>query len=346
MFAHPSIKDVAQVAGVHFTTVSMALRGHPSIPAATRDRILAAADRTGYRRNEVFAALTNQRSGGASRYYVPRIAYLANRSPEAGFEERAHNRMLVAAARRQAEALGYRLDVLFVDKGHFDSSSLLAHLREHAIRGLIIGAFEPGRGELELDWSEFCTVKIDSRHLPLDVAFVSNDQMAIVRQAFRQMRALGYRRVGLAVDMDCEQSTDDMHLAAWLDEQQGIPRAERVPALIFPHDASHREAVPLLKKWIPANGVDAVLCNWTNIRRMVGMAGYDCPREVACACLCLTRPMAALAGVVANLDLVGQRVVSLLAALLRSEQRGLPDSATSTFVEGYWHDGTSAPKKS
>jgi hypothetical protein len=55
--------------------------------------------------------------------------------------------------------------------------------------------------------------------------------------------------------------------------------------------------------------------------------------------------MAALAGIVANMDMVGQRAVSLLASLLRSEQRGLPESATATFVEGHWHDGASAPCK-
>lgn len=55
--------------------------------------------------------------------------------------------------------------------------------------------------------------------------------------------------------------------------------------------------------------------------------------------------MGALAGIVSNMDMVGQHVVSLLAALLRSEERGLPESPISTFVEGHWHDGSSAPGK-
>jgi len=346
MFAHPSIKDVAKVAGVHFTTVSMALRGHPSIPASTRERIAAVANRIGYRRNEVFAALTNQRSRRGVGHYVPRIAYLANRSPENGFHELAHHRMLVEGARKQAEALGYRLDLLFLDKGHHTQTSLAAYLAKHGIRGVIIGAFDPGRSSVALDWNELSVVKIDSRHLQPDVDFVSTDQISGVRESFSRLRAKGYRRIGLAVGLDNERGTDDAHVSAWLYEQMQIPEDQRVPPLLFPSSATQREAVPLLREWIPAHGVDAVICNWTNIRSMLGKAGFDCPRQVACSCLCLVRPMGSLAGIVANMDTVGQHVVSLLAALLRSEERGVPGKPTSTFVEGLWHDGASAPERS
>jgi len=43
------MRDVARAAGVHQTTVSLALRNHASIPAATRERIKAAAAELGYK---------------------------------------------------------------------------------------------------------------------------------------------------------------------------------------------------------------------------------------------------------------------------------------------------------
>lgn len=346
MYAQPTIKDVAKAAGVHFTTVSMALRGHPSIPAPTRERILAAASRVGYQRNQVFAALTNQRSQGGSRFFVPRIAYLTNRSPEEGFDIRAHYRSLVEGARRQSEALGYSLDLLHVDKGHHNSASLARYLHKHSIRGLIIGAFEPGREELELDWSEFCTIKIDSRHMEPAVSFVSPDQFNSVRESLARLRALGYRRIGLAVGEDDETGTDDMHRSGWLLAQSFLAPGEQLPCLVFPHGATVRSIVPLLRRYVREHRVDAVICNWTNIRSMLRQAGFDSPGEVACACICLSKSMSGLAGIVTNMDLVGQRAVSLLAAMLRSEQRGIPACATTTFVQGTWHDGSSAPSKS
>jgi len=345
VFSNPTIKDVARVAGVHFTTVSMALRGHPSIPPATRDRIVAAAGRIGYQRDSVFSALSNRRSRTETRNFAPGIAYVVNRSPENGYFRRSHYRMLVEGARKQAEALGYRFEMLVVDKGYHDSASLYEHLKKQGFTGLIIGAFEPGRAVIELEWSEFSVVKIDSRHMHPPVTFISTDQLNGVRLVVKKMRALGYSRIGLAVGIEDEEGTDDMHLSGFLLEQNELPPSQTIPPLFFPRGAVAEDAIPLVRSWIKENGIDAVVCNWTNTRTMVTAAGFRCPEDVACACLCLGRRNPALAGLVANMDLVGQRGAALLATLMRSERRGIPTSATTTYVQGNWYDGTSAPPR-
>lgn len=343
VFSNPTIKDVARVAGVHFTTVSMALRGHPSIPAATRDRIVAAAGRIGYQRDVVFSALSNRRSRTQTRNFVPGIGYIANRSPEEGYFRRSHYRMLVEGAREQAEALGYRFELLFVDQGHHDSRTLYDYLKKQGFTGLIIGAFESGRAVVELEWSEFCLVKIDSWHMNPAVTLVSTDQLNGVRTAVQNMQRLGYSRVGLAVGIEDEEGTDSMHLSGLLLEQPKVASHPSIPPLFFPRGAVDNDAIPLLRTWIRQNQIDAVVCNWTTIRTMIRSAGFRCPQEVACACLCLAKRNPALAGMIANMNLVGQRGAALLATLMRSERRGIPASATTTYVQGNWYDGTSAP---
>lgn len=339
----PTIKDVAQVASVHFTTVSKALCGNPSIPPATRDRIIAIAQRIGYRRNEVFSALSCQRQQNNRDYYRPKIAYLVNRSPEAGLMRRSHQRVLIESARNQAEALGYRFELLCLDKGHYDSRSLEEHLRSSGIAGIIVGAFEPGRDELELDWRNYTVVKIDSRHQQPAATFVSNDQMEAVRVAYRELEALGYQRIGLAVGQQDEEGTDDLHLSGLVLAQRELPKNRRIQPLFFPIGAVFHDIIPSLREWILRNRIDAVVCNWTTIRRMILAAHFRCPEEVACACLCITGKNPALAGIVQNLELVGRRVTSLLAALLREERRGIAPGAATTYVEGRWMPGASAP---
>jgi LacI family transcriptional regulator len=88
-----------------------------------------------------------------------------------------------------------------------------------------------------------------------------------------------------------------------------------------------------------------VICNWTNIRQMLTAAGLRCPQEVGCACLCLFKPTPNLAGVASNMGLVGERVAGLLATLMRTERRGIPELATNTYVQGIWYDGSSAPHR-
>jgi DNA-binding LacI/PurR family transcriptional regulator len=59
----PRMEDVAGVAGVSHQTVSRVLNGFPKIRPATRDRVLAAIEELGYRRNTAARTLVTRRSG-------------------------------------------------------------------------------------------------------------------------------------------------------------------------------------------------------------------------------------------------------------------------------------------
>jgi LacI family transcriptional regulator len=202
---------------------------------------------------------------------------------------------------------------------------------------------QPDRRPVDLPWEEFCLVRIDSRHVTSHGAFISNDQWQSVRLTHQRLRALGYQRVGLAVGAADEDGTGGLHLAAWLVEQHALPADQRVPALLFPHRASHRDVAHLLRDWVSRHEIDAVACNWTNIRGLLRAAGVSVPREVACACLCLSHALPGLAGIISQLDQVGKDAVTLLVNLLH----GVPDTShpTLSYVEGTWHTGASAPPR-
>ncbi|MGW0613682.1 LacI family DNA-binding transcriptional regulator [Streptomyces sp. NPDC002788] len=57
-----SIRDVATTAGVSYQTVSRVINGHPSVRPSTRERVLAAIDELGFRRNATALALASGRS--------------------------------------------------------------------------------------------------------------------------------------------------------------------------------------------------------------------------------------------------------------------------------------------
>jgi LacI family transcriptional regulator len=341
----PTIKDVAKAAGVHFTTVSMALRGDPRLREKTRNRILAAALRMGYRRNPVSAALTRRRRPTSVVANPPRIAYLANRSPENGFYSPAYVRALLKGAHDKAQALGYGFEVLFVDRGHYDSRLLYNYLRKNAINGIIIGAFDPARQKIELKWDEFCVVQLDSRYLQPAFTLVSNNQMHAVRLAFQKLRALGYRRIGLAVGANDDIVTANLSACGYLLEQTAVRKNQRVEPLFFPSNISHAAVAEIQGSWIKRESIDAVVCNWGNILELLRIIKIDCPEEVACACTCLMEPAPGLAGVVGNFELVGSQLTRMLAALLQAEQYGIPEMPTNSYIEGIWHAGASAPAR-
>ncbi len=58
----PTIRDVAEKAGVHPSTVSRVFSGKPSISQTTRQRVLAAADELGFQPNAIARSLSIQRT--------------------------------------------------------------------------------------------------------------------------------------------------------------------------------------------------------------------------------------------------------------------------------------------
>ncbi len=342
----PTLKDVARETGYHITTISLALRGHSSIPADTRQRIEETAKRLGYVRNPVFHALSRFRQQGCVRAPSPRIAYLENHGAGTGRTRFPPQQAILDGARRQAELLGYQLEPLSVGEDDYDTHRLTQYLREQQISGVVLGVFSPGCAEIALNWDDFAVAKIHSRHTEPEANTVGNDQLREVRMAFRRLSALGYRRIGLAIGRSDEDACGHRHTAGYLMEEAAIAAECRVPPLLFPYYSDAVSLAGLIARWVRRHKVDVVICNWASIQEMLVSEGLQVPQEVACACLCLCAPeQPGLAGVRPLLHLVGERAVSIVVSQLKSGQLGLPEVASSIYVQSTWQDGPSAPRR-
>jgi LacI family transcriptional regulator len=340
----PTLKDVAHETGYHITTISLALREHPSIPEATRQKIQKAAARMGYERNPVYHALSRFRQQGTVCAPAPRIAYLENFGLGSGSQRSPHLQTILNGACRQAELLGYQIDPIAVGEDDHDSRSVSRYLHEHQITGMIIGGFAPGFAEIALNWDEYAVAKIHSRHTEPAATVVGNDQLREVRLACRRLAALGYQRIGLAIGRADEDACGHRHTAGFLMEEAALPEHRRVPPLLFPYNIGDAALSGMIARWVRRNKVEVVLCNWSNIRGMLEREGLSVPDEVACASLCICDESSeALAGVRPNLRLVGERAVSIVVAQLKSTERGLLEFPSSIYVQSVWQDGPSAP---
>ncbi len=339
----PTIRDVAAAAGVHYATVSRALRGLREVAPATRRCVQVAAARLGYTRDPAFQALCGRRRGATGAVGPQRIALLFNRAPENGFAGFLHYRAVERSVRARATELGYECEVLFVDRDENRGGLLHRHLQRRQIRGLIFAAFEAERPTVDLPWDEYCAVKFDSQQVLPAFTFVSVDQFHYTRLAFRRMRELGYRRIGLAVGEQDEVVLDGRHTAALLLEQAAVPAAERVPAFLLQPQWSTRDATEAIGSWLAAERVDAVISNWTQVWKLVRPYRVGGLRPVASAAMCMVRRIPHVAGVCGDMRAVGLRAVERLAALLQAGRFGVPATATSTHIRGTWCDGATAP---
>lgn len=121
----PSMADVAQYAGVSHQTVSRVLNDLPNVRPATKERVLAAIEHLGYRRNSAARALATRKSGV--------LGVVSSRS---GLYGPTSTMIGVEVAARQA---GYFVSVVTV--AQFDAASMgrvVDHFMAQGVEGVIV----------------------------------------------------------------------------------------------------------------------------------------------------------------------------------------------------------------
>jgi LacI family transcriptional regulator len=332
------MQDVARAAGVHQTTVSLALRNDSRLPESTRQRVKEIADKIGYRPDPMLAALNFYRASRHAAKAPPTMAFLLNfRDREEMVDSHAHEAFL-DGAQRQAEQLGYRLEVFYVGHDPQAGRRLNRILRTRGISGVIVAAFADTLTGFELDWANYSAVLIDSQQLRLALHTVSNDQQNITRRAIRQLHDAGFRRIGLAVGAADEINLRNAFTAGYYVETAQHTDLKPVPPLVLRGRRNEDIAAPL-SAWVREHAIDVVISNWNSIADAVQLGGLSVPDHVEVATLDLSPTRGPRWGMRQNHRIVGMRAVEQLAILMRSHQRGFVEAPNTTLIDGEWVDG-------
>ncbi len=211
----PSLKDVAQAAGVSYQTVSRVINDGPRVSADTRDRVLAVIAELGYRRNDAARALVTSRSRT--------IGVIADASPRYGPVS------TLAAVERAARDAGYT--ALVTTMSNPDARTVIDALdgfTERGVEGIVVIAPRVPLALVTQQVAVAVPVVMlapgESSHDRVTVFF--EDQELGARLATRHLVELGHREIA--------------HLAGsqeWLDGQvrlrgwQAELNAAKIPAL-------------------------------------------------------------------------------------------------------------------
>ncbi len=346
--------QVAKRAGVHTTTVSLALRNHPSLPEATRERLRKLAEEMGYRPDPNLRALMAYRHGMQPRRQVQTLAYVTNWDARWAWKELPAHAAFFNGAEARAAALGYQLEHFWMGEPQMSDRRLGDILHARGIHGVILASHQYDKDErLDLDWSRLSAVKIDYFPHEPQLHIVTNDQHSILRQVTTKVLAAGYRRVGLVLHRDWDRGVDYAMSSGFIGEQQRLPARDRVPIHYIekngqpPPEAKWggRAPVDKLAKWLDRYRPDVVLGYGPAVLPCLQELGLAVPQDLAFADILLQEPDGRVAGVRHNCLRVGELAVELLAGQLQMNTYGLPPFPTATLVEGTWFDGASLPRR-
>lgn len=342
--------DIARKAGVHSTTVSMALRNHPSLPLETRQRLQALAESMGYRPDPDLRALMLYRRQMYSGRSATMLAYVTNWESKWGWKESPAHLQFYTGACAKAEQLGYGVDHFWLGEPGLSAHRMSDILTARGITGLIIASHLPAADKpLVFDWGRFSAVKIDFFPSQPELHNVTNDQTAIVRLAVRRVLAAGYRRIGLVMPTWFDDFVRQAWSAGFLVEQQRIPFEDRIPILFYEQqlgrDANREVPAAAFAEWHARFKPDALISWSPFVLPRLAALGLTVPRDIGFADIFLEKCDGSTAGVRQNCQRVGEVAVEILAGQMQQHIFGLPPFPIASFVEGTWIDGATLPSR-
>jgi len=180
-----TIVQVAAEAGVHPSTVSRVMNGHAgsTIREETRQRVLAAADRLGYRPSALARSLRLQRTLTLGML-VPDITNPFFSS-------------IIKGAEDAARARGYNIILCNSEDEPEREATCLHALREHEVDGLLIASSQMADETIDgLRDEAYPFVLLNRATRNEDDLAVVVDNRAAALEAVAHLAALGHRRVG------------------------------------------------------------------------------------------------------------------------------------------------------
>ncbi len=340
--AKATLQDVAIRAGVHRTTVSLALRDHPRIPAETRERVKAIAAKLGYRINPLVSALMQSRRSGQPEKHVA-LAYVTNYPTRFGWRPPHHDRPnYFPGAVERARDFGYKLEHFWLGEAGMTSLRFCDILSARGINGLIVGRLPPGQPTMDLEWSRFSSVALGLTLRAPQLHHVTENHFDAAWQGMQRCRERGYRRVGFVFsEANDSPRVGDRWLGAFLAQQQLYPAADRLPPCpTVPADEQS------FREWFERARPDALLANHARpVLAWLERLGRRVPRDVGLIDLAGDHPELEFAGVYTNPASLGALAVEMLVGLLHRNETGVPGDQHETLLTGQWRDGRTLPKR-
>jgi LacI family transcriptional regulator len=207
-------------------------------------------------------------------------------------------------------------------------------LLTRSIHGLIVAPLPVAHGELDLHWENFSAVTFGySLTKPLLHRAV-NHQFRSMRLAMRELRDLGYQRLGLALPSSLNERVDRQWVASFLVEQ--LQLGHSVP-LFVPEDPQWN--FDNFRKWFETQKPDAVISHEEVAYDWLKRLGAHVPDDVAFAHLNCSDQGGEFAGIYQNGPTIGSAAVDFLIGMIQRNERGVPTLPHSLLIEGTWVAG-------
>lgn len=335
--------DLAKTLGLHASTISRALRGRPGVSEPVRQRVLAEAERQGYRPDPFLSALARYRFRDAAPMFAGALAWVTNFPERTGWRARDYIMRYHAGAKAATAQRGFSLEEFWLAEPGVTPRRASQILESRGVAGLLL-APQPGPGmSLDLDWRKFSAVTLGYSLAAPHLHVTTNHQHRTTLTALRELARLGYRRIGFVADSRTLRRAEHMFDAAYRVYEHVLAPRERIPLLVFDSGAGREAQRRVFARWLARHKPDAVLSGAALLGGWLRELGCDFPREIGYARLSRDEGPE-IACIDQCDDVIGARAAELLMSNVIAGERGVPSLPSLLLVDGRWQPAGSVRK--
>lgn len=340
-----TIRDIATEVGVHYSTVSRALRGMRRVDPELIARIRAAADRLGYVADPLLFALCRYRATLTPKEgdaHLSQQGTLAFVFPMPFNDLTPGGRAMFLAARTRAERLGFSLG-FFENANTPQSAKQLDRVLAHrGVQGIILAPLVEAGAMVDLTWTRYAIVAVGFTIVQPSFDQVVPHQAQMMRLQLEKLRELGYRRIGLVLTPNDSLRTRQSHLSAFLCFQFELPAKDRVNPLV-----EEEPNTVTIKNWIRSERLHCIISSKEPVRVLIEKAGYPIPSKIGFSLIGYRPKFPEIAGVDERWASIGEEAADAVVAKIARGEFGVSKSPRILLVPcGSWRPARTVKARS
>lgn len=335
-----NLSAIARQAGVSTMTVSRVLRGESRVAPATRERVMEAAHELNYQPDPHLARMMALVRGRKETRLRAVIAVVREQVPRDELHHPAYQYVAIEDIRQRAQRYGYEVEEFWLGRDGMTAARLSDVLQARGIEGIIVSPQSSRLLCSEIDYARFAAATFGYGLKEPSLHRSAGNMTLGIQTAAAELLARGYQRIGLAVTQWVDDRAQQTYSGAMLQLQQAMPKRQRVPVLLFPHNDISRGANAFLD-WMSAHQPDALITFDSPVPLWLKRLGLRVPEDVGLVVHDWAPKMKGLAGIYQRRDHVAAAAVDLVATQLMQNERGVPEVPRQILIPSLWVEGES-----
>lgn len=322
-------------------TVSRAIRNHPRVAEDTRRRVLDAARRMGYSPDPNLCRIMERVRRHQHRRAEAVIAVLRDNHKGDDLLDPAYHYAPLEDISERAELYGYRAEEFRLDRSKMSATRLRQILDARGIEGVIVSPQSSHSIGQDVDYTGLAAVTLGYGQIHPALHRASANMNRGITRATMELKARGYRRIGLAVSDWIDARSDHTYAGAIFNYQKSIQERDRVPLLLFPKNDITQDKDAFLT-WYERHRPDVIITfdsyvpDW-----LTNDLGIRIPEDVGLVVHDWIDRCHRFAGIDHRRKQTVAAAVDLLATELKNFEYGVPEVARQVLIEPMWRDGPS-----